>query len=237
MLRKIIKIDETLCDGCGLCVSACHEGAIGIKQGKAHVLRDDYCDGLGDCLPVCPTNAIAFEERDTLAYDEVAVKANMAKKQHATSGCAGSQVTTFSPHVITSTSLIETPSQLRQWPVQIQLMPIQAPYYDQADLLIAADCCAYAYANFHQVFMNDRVTLIGCPKLDACSYADKLRDIIRMNDIHSITVIRMQVPCCGGMVRAVEEAIKRSGKSFDLDVITITTNGHQLDETAYVRTK
>lgn len=230
MLRKIIKIDEALCIGCTLCITACHEGAIGMKKGKAYVLRDDYCDGLGDCLPVCPTNAIRFEERDTLAYDEIAVKVNMEEKQQAPNSCDGAITTLLKNTEQTSTMLVDSPSQRRQWPIQIQLVPTQAPFYDQADIVIAADCCAYSYANFHQAFMKDHVTLIGCPKLDACSYADKLCTIFSTNDIQSISIIRMQVPCCGGIVHAVEEAIQRSEKQVPYNVITITTNGQRLDE-------
>ncbi len=199
MIRKIIKIDKAKCNGCGLCAEACHEGAIGMVDGLATLLRDDYCDGLGDCLPACPTGAISFEEREALAYDEEAVKANMAKKKED--------------------------SQLQNWPPQIKLAPIKAPYYDGANLLIAADCTCFAYGKFHNDFMKNRVTLIGCPKLDAVDYSQKLAEIFRNNDISSVTVTRMEVPCCGGLEFAVKKAIEASGKFLPLQVITISTSG------------
>lgn len=203
MIRKIITIDEKKCDGCGLCADACHEGAIGIVDGKAKLLRDDYCDGLGDCLPVCPANAISFEEREAAAYDEAAVKANI--KPHHTS--------------------LNPESALTHWPVQIKLMPVKAPYLDGANLLIAADCTAYAYAGFHDHFMNGRITIIGCPKLDMVDYSQKLAEIITDNDIKSIMVARMEVPCCGGLEYAVRQALTRSDKDIPLDVVTFTVNG------------
>lgn len=202
MIRRIITINEALCNGCGLCADACHEGAIGIVDGKAKLLREDYCDGLGDCLPACPMNAISFEEREAPAYDEAAVLA--AKK--AKSG------------------------QLKQWPVQIKLVPPNAPYFDNADLLIAADCTAYAYGNFHNDFIKDKITLIGCPKLDAVSYADKLTQIFQTNNIRSITLTRMEVPCCGGMTHAVTAAVKNSGKDIPLNVVIISTDGKILKQ-------
>ena len=197
MIRKIIEINEEKCNGCGACAVACHEGAIGMVNGKAKLLRDDYCDGLGDCLPACPTGAISFVEREAAAYDEAAV---LAAKE----------------------------SQLRQWPVQIKLAPVNAPWFDGAKLLIAADCTAYAYAGFHQDFIKEHVTLIGCPKLDAEDYSVKLTEIIQNNDIRSITVARMEVPCCGGIEAATKTALQNSGKFIPWNVITITTDGRIL---------
>ena len=198
MKRRIIKIDEEQCNGCGLCAEACHEGAIGMVNGKARLLRDDYCDGLGDCLPVCPADAISFEEREAAAYDEAAVQANMAAKHG---------------------------SQLRQWPVQIKLAPVNAPYFDGADLLISADCAAYACGDFHRRFMKDKVTLIGCPKLDMVDYSEKLTEIISSNDIRSITVARMEVPCCGGIEYAARQAVSDSGRDIPLDIVTVGIDG------------
>ncbi|MCI7262709.1 MAG: ATP-binding protein [Otoolea sp.] len=206
MIRRIIQIDKEKCNGCGACASACHEGAIGMVDGKATLLRDDYCDGLGDCLPTCPTNAITFIEREAAAYDEAAVKANMEKK--ADSGFTA-----------------PSESCLSQWPVQIKLAPIKAPYFDGAKLLIAADCTAYAYGNFHQDFIRGHITLIGCPKLDAVDYSEKLTEIIRNNDIKEVTVIRMVVPCCGGIENAVKKALQNSGKTLPCRVVTISTDG------------
>lgn len=214
MKRRIIKINESLCNGCGICASACHEGAIGIVDGKAKLLREDYCDGLGDCLPACPVNAISFEEREAPAYDEAAVKQAMAEK--AASACS----------YVGSASATE--SQLMQWPAQIKLVPPKAPFFDGADLLIAADCTAYAYANFHNDFMKNRVTLIGCPKLDAVDYSTKLAQIFAVNDIKSIVLARMQVPCCGGMEYAVKNAIQLCGKGIPLQVVTISIKGQIL---------
>ncbi len=231
MIRKIIKIDEEKCNGCGLCAKACHEGAIGMVNGKAKLLRDDYCDGLGDCLPVCPTDAISFEEREAAAYDEAAVKANMAKKAAAGhghgGGCPGSQARAVAPAAPSPCSCqdADIPSALTHWPVQIKLAPINAPYFDGADLLIAADCCAYAYGNFHGKFMEGKKTLIGCPKLDMIDYSEKLTEIIRQNDIKAVTVARMEVPCCGGMEYAVKQALANSGKDIPLEVITVGING------------
>lgn len=205
MIRRIITIDDTKCNGCGLCASACHEGAIGIVNGKATLLREDYCDGLGDCLPACPMNAIFFEEREAPAYNEAAVLA--AKKDQP------------------SQKAIHVPSQLNNFPIQIKLAPANAPYFDGADLLIAADCTAFSYGNFHNDFMKNRVTLIGCPKLDAVNYAEKLADIFRYNNIRSITVTRMTVPCCGGLSFAVKNALEMSGKNIPLHIVTISPNG------------
>ena len=219
MIRRIITIDEEKCNGCGLCAKACHEGAIGMVDGKAKLLREDYCDGLGDCLPACPMNAIAFVEREAPAYNEAAVLA--AKKEKA-GGCPGSACRNI------PTAAVETgtvPAQLRNWPVQIKLAPINAPYFDGADLLIAADCTAYAYGSFHSEFMKDRVMLIGCPKLDAVNYAEKLSQIFAHNDIRSITVTRMTVPCCGGLPFAVRNALEASGKDIPLNIITISPDG------------
>lgn len=210
MIRKIIKINEEKCNGCGLCAEACHEGAIGMVNGKATLLRDDYCDGLGDCLPVCPTDAISFEEREAAAYDEVAVLKRMEE----------AHVTTTKPQA--------NQSELTQWPVQIKLVPVKAPYFQGANLLIAADCTAYAYANFHKDFMKNRITIIGCPKLDQEDYSEKLTQIIAENDINSITVLRMEVPCCGGMEYAALTALKNSGKMIPQQVITLSTDGNIL---------
>ena len=232
MKRRIIKIDEEKCNGCELCVNACHEGAIGIVNGKAKLLRDDYCDGLGDCLPVCPTNAITFEEREALEYNEEEVKKNMElkkikKAQKLPCGCPGTHSKSIKrvDNSCNEKASVEIESKLMQWPVQIKLVPTNADYFDNADLLIAADCTAYAYGNFHNKFMKNKVTLIGCPKLDDGNYADKLTQIIKNNNINSITVVRMQVPCCGGIVNAVVEALKNSGKVIQWQVITISTDG------------
>ncbi|MBR5517286.1 MAG: 4Fe-4S binding protein [Firmicutes bacterium] len=213
MIRKIIKIDQTKCNGCGLCAAACHEGAIGMVDGVATLLRDDYCDGLGDCLPACPTEAISFEEREALPYDEEAVKASMAKKEDS-AGCTAPK-----------THSARMDSQLQNWPPQIKLAPIQAPYYDGANLLIAADCTCFAYGSFHNDFMKNRITLMGCSKLDAVDYSQKLAEIIKNNNISSITVTRMEVPCCGSLEFAVKKAVEASGKFIPLQVITISTTG------------
>jgi len=222
MLRRIIEIDQEKCNGCGACANACHEGAIGMVNGKATLLRDDYCDGLGDCLPSCPVDAISFVEREALPYDEEAVLENM-KKKGKTGGCPGSAQREIVHE--TTDEIIKAPSQLRQWPVQIKLLPLQAPFYQGAHLLIAADCTAYAYGNFHEDFIKDKVTLIGCPKLDSTDYSDKLSEIFKNNEIEKVSVARMQVPCCGGIEMMVKKAIEKSGKDLDLEVITISPNG------------
>jgi len=233
MIRKIIKINEEKCNGCGLCAAACHEGAIGMVNGKAKLLRDDYCDGLGDCLPVCPTDAISFEEREAAAYDEAAVKANMAAKAtaaHAKAHGGGCMSAAFNgainaPADNPSTLSADIPSALTHWPVQIKLSPVNAPYFNGADLLIAADCTAYAYGNFHSKFMKDKITLIGCPKLDMIDYSEKLTEILANNNISSVTVTRMTVPCCGGIEYAVKKALDDSGKEIPLEVVTIGIDG------------
>ena len=222
MIRKIIKIDEEKCVGCGLCVTACHEGAIEMVNGKAKLTREDYCDGLGDCLPACPVDAISFEMREAPAYDEAAVLASKSKQP---CGCPGSRSQTLHRSACECASSVSVESQLRQWPVQIKLAPISAPYFQGADLLIAADCTAYAYGNFHNDFMKNRVTLIGCPKLDAIDYSEKLTAILQNNDIQSVTVTRMIVPCCGGIEYAVKKAIAASGRNIPLQVITVSTDG------------
>ena len=231
MVRRIIQIDEEKCNGCGACADACHEGAIGMVDGKAKLLRDDYCDGLGDCLPTCPTGAITFVEREAAAYDEAAVQA--AKKHH--SGCAGGCPGTAAKSLQRAAAPCvdtDTPSQLRQWPVQIKLSPLRAPWLDGAKLLIAADCTAYAYGNFHKDFIRDHVTLIGCPKLDSVDYAVKLTEILKKNDIRSITVVRMEVPCCGGIEFAVRQALQNSGKVLPWQVVTMSTNGQIVHRTS-----
>jgi len=228
MIRRIIKIDEDKCIGCGLCAKACHEGAIGMVDGKAKLLREDYCDGLGDCLPACPTGAITFEEREAPAYDEAAVKA--AQKAAAQPcGCPGAQSKSLERTPSPCAVPVSVQSELRQWPVQIKLAPVNAPYFDGANLLIAADCTAYAYGNFHQEFMRNRVTLIGCPKLDMTDYAEKLTEIIARNNIKSVTVVRMQVPCCGGIENAVKRALMSSGKFIPWRVVTISTSGEIIE--------
>ncbi len=230
MIRKVIKIDEALCNGCGACAAACHEGAIGMVNGKAKLLRDDYCDGLGDCLPSCPTNAISFEEREAAAYDEAAVEAHKARKaaEHAHSGCPGARAAAISPKENAPVSG-EISSELRQWPVQIKLAPVRAPYFDGAKLLIAADCTAFSYGDFHRKYMRGHITLVGCPKLDAVDYSEKLTEIIRNNDIQSVTVVRMEVPCCGGIENAVKKALQASGKFIPWSIAVISTDGKILD--------
>ena len=220
MIRRIVHIDEEKCNGCGICVTACHEGAIGMVDGKARLMRDDYCDGLGDCLPNCPTGAISFIEREAAAYDEAAVKANMERKE--THKAAGREA--FQEEVSRET----VQSQLQQWPCQIKLVPVNAPYFEDAKLLIAADCTAYAYANVHEEFMKGKITLIGCPKLDQIDYSEKLTQIIAENNIKSVTVLRMEVPCCGGLENAAVKALKNSGKFLPWQVVTISIDGRIL---------
>lgn len=232
MIRQIIKIDEEKCNGCGLCVSACHEGAIGMGNGKAVLLRDDYCDGLGNCLPVCPTGAISFEEREAAGFDEEAVKANMRDKQPEVlaCGCPGTQMKSLGSNENTEQTgqSVPVPSRLIQWPVQIKLVPHNAPYFDNAHLLIAADCTAYAYGNFHADYIKGKVTIIGCPKLDEGEYTEKLTAILSSNNIKSVTVARMEVPCCGGIEHAAKTAIQNSGKPVRFEVVTISTDGRIL---------
>lgn len=233
MIRKIIQIDEEACNGCGACAQACHEGAIGMVKGKAKLLRDDYCDGLGDCLPACPTGAITFVEREAAAYDEAAVLQNKAQKAQAApfSGCPGHAGKTFQRGAAPAAAAGKQESQLGQWPCQIKLVPVKAPYFQGAKLLIAADCTAYAYASFHQDFMRGKITLVGCPKLDSVDYSEKLTEILRENDIQSVTVVRMEVPCCGGIELAVKKALQESGKFIPWQVVTISTDGRILEET------
>lgn len=235
MVRKIIKINEEKCNGCGLCAQACHEGAIGMVNGKAKLLREDYCDGLGDCLPACPTGAIIFEMREAPAYNEQAVKAAQQAKHTEKAplpcGCPGSQSKTI-VRENSATPATQSPatSQLHQWPVQIKLVPIKAPYFDGANLLIAADCTAYAYGDFHNRFIKNHITLIGCPKLDEGDYTQKLTEIIRQNNIKSVTIVRMEVPCCGGIQMAAQNALKASGKFIPWQVVVIGTDGRILED-------
>lgn len=228
MVRKIIKIDENKCNGCGLCAAACHEGAIGMVNGKAKLLREDYCDGLGDCLPACPTGAITFEEREAPAYDPAAVLAAKAAQQTASAplpcGCPGSASRVIRREERLAASG-EIPSELRQFPVQLKLVPVRAPYFDGADLLIAADCTAFAYGAFHRDFIRGRVVLVGCPKLDEGDYTEKLSAILAANEIRSVTVVRMEVPCCGGIQRAAEAAVAASGRKIPLKVSVIGIDG------------
>ena len=233
MIRKIIHIDEEKCNGCGLCATACHEGAIDMVDGKAKLVRENFCDGFGDCLPACPTGAITFEEREAPAYDEAAVlrakewKERVKQESSMMGGCPGSRIRQLSRK--TTPEVEEQPekigSQLYNWPVQIKLAPLQAPYFEGAKLLIAADCAAYAYASFHQEFMSDKVTLIGCPKLDGVDYSEKLTEILKHNEIRSVTIVRMEVPCCGGLEMATKKALQDSGKFLPWQVVTISIDG------------
>lgn len=241
MKRRIIQIDEQKCNGCGACAAACHEGAIAMVDGKARLMCEEYCDGLGDCLPTCPTGAITFVERDAAPYDEAAVLAAKQNKARAAGGCPGSAAHTLHAgcpgsraQVLegsTETACAPTmaPSRLRQWPVQIKLVPLQAPFFDGAKLLIAADCTAYAYAAFHERFIRGHITLVGCPKLDGVDYSEKLTEILRRNDIRELTVVRMEVPCCGGLEQAARRALQASGRFIPWQVVTIATDGRILD--------
>ncbi len=234
MIRKVINIDKDQCNGCGLCVSACHEGAIGLIEGKATLLRDDYCDGLGNCLPVCPTGAISFEEREAAAFDEQAVLQNQAakhKQQPVMAGCPGLAAHAIvHPETAKAAEPANMESELKQWPVQIKLVPVNAPYFNNANLLIAADCTAFAYANFHRDYMKNHITLIGCPKLDDGDYSEKLTAIIKSNNIKSVKVVRMEVPCCGGIEHAVKQALINSGKMIPWQVVVISTDGQILQD-------
>ncbi len=232
MKRKIIHIDEEKCIGCGACASACHEGAIEMIDGKAVLTREDYCDGLGDCLPSCPAGAISFEEREAPAYDEAAVQASKHQKMQTEEktiphSCPGSQIQKMNrkeeqPKEAVGQNAV---SQLAQWPCQIKLVPVNAPFFDKAKLLIAADCTAYAYANIHQDFMRGRITLIGCPKLDGEDYSEKLTEIIQQNDIQEVVILRMEVPCCGGLEMAAKKALQNSGKFIPWHVVTVSIEG------------
>ena len=237
MIRRIIQIDREKCNGCGACAEACHEGAIAMVDGKAELMRDDYCDGLGDCLPACPTGAITFVEREAAAYDEQAVMENKKKKMQKEGmtlpcGCPGSQSRQIKHAEETheEAHCAAQESRLSQWPVQIKLVPVNAPYFDGAKLLIAADCTAYAYAAFHERFIRGHITLVGCPKLDSVDYSEKLTEIIRENNIKSVTIVRMEVPCCGGLERAAITALKNSGKFIPWQVVTVTLDGRLKEE-------
>ena len=249
MIRRVIEIDRDKCNGCGACAAACQEGAIGMVDGKAALLRDDYCDGLGNCLPHCPTNAITFVEREAAAFDEKAVAAaQLAKKAEALigsapvtrsgcsgsaplnlGGCPGSQAAELRENPADAPMQSAAVSRLMQWPIQIKLLPVQAPFYQGAKLLIAADCTAFSRADFHERFMKGHITMIGCPKLDEGDYAEKLTEIIRLNDIREVTIVRMEVPCCGGLQRAAETALRESGKFLPWQVVTLGRDGTILD--------
>ena len=249
MIRRVIEIDRDKCNGCGACAAACQEGAIGMVDGKAALLRDDYCDGLGNCLPHCPTNAITFVEREAAAFDEKAVAAaQLAKKAEALigsapvtrsgcsgsaplnlGGCPGSQAAELRENPADAPMQSAAASRLMQWPIQIKLLPVQAPFYQGARLLIAADCTAFSRADFHERFMKGHITMIGCPKLDEGDYAEKLTEIIRRNDIREVTIVRMEVPCCGGLQRAAETALRNSGKFIPWQVVTLGRDGNIID--------
>ena len=243
MIRKMVTIDEEKCNGCGLCITACHEGALQLIDGKAKLISDSYCDGLGACLPECPTGAITIEEREAATFDEEAVKLNMnnakaiKESEKLACGCPGTHSKTIvknhkqpsNPDILNNGTYAPVESQLNQWPCQIKLVPVNAPYFQNANLLIAADCTAYAYANFHNQFMKNKITIIGCPKLDEGDYAEKLTEILKRNEIKSVTVVRMEVPCCGGIVNAVKNALVNSGKMIPWNVVTLSTDGEVLD--------
>ena len=235
MKRRIIQIDEEKCNGCGACANACHEGAIAMVNGKAHLIKDDYCDGLGDCLPTCPTGAITFVEREAAPYDEAAVLAKKIAALKTGKPKPGATCPGMAARQLASTQdagpaapAAAMPSRLAQWPVQIKLAPVTAPYFDGADLLIAADCSAYSYSNFHEQFMRGKITLIGCPKLDEGDYAEKLGEILTRNEVRSVTVVRMEVPCCGGLENAVKRALEASGKAIPCWVTTLSLDGRIL---------
>lgn len=242
MLRKIIKIDEEKCNGCGICVTACHEGALEIINGKAKLISETYCDGLGDCLPECPTGAITMEEREAQAYDEVAMKKHLEEKSKkmdskpVMQGCPGMHARALEKKFadkenaksVKASENLE--SELRQWPCQIKLVPVNAPYFNNAHLLIAADCTAYAYANIHNEFMRNKITLIGCPKLDSIDYSEKITEILKNNNIKSLTVLRMEVPCCGGIASAAKNALMNSGKMIPWNIVTISTDGQIVED-------
>ena len=241
MKRRIIEINREQCNGCGACAAACHEGAISMIDGKAQLMRDDYCDGLGDCLPVCPTGAITFIEREAAAYDEKTVMENKRKmmqekmkKEGMTlpCGCPGSQTRRIehTAYAEVEEENAKHVSRLSQWPVQIKLVPVNAQYFDGAKLLIAADCTAYAYAAFHERFIRGHITLVGCPKLDDVDYSEKITEIIRDNDIKSVTIVRMEVPCCGGLETAAKKALQQSGKFIPWQVVTVTVDGRLREE-------
>ena len=237
MVRRIIEINEEKCDGCGICADACHEGAIAMIDGKARLIRDDYCDGLGDCLPTCPTGAIGFVERVAAPFDAEAVKANMiakanaakvAEKQPTPCACPGTRAAAIKRQE-SAAPVQRNQSALGQWPVQIKLVPTVAPYFNGANVLVAADCSAFAYADFHEKFIKNRITLIGCPKLDSGDYAEKLTAIIKSNNIKSLTIVRMEVPCCGGLEQAAKRALQNSGKFIPWQVVTISVDGQILE--------
>ncbi|MCG8485462.1 MAG: 4Fe-4S binding protein [Clostridia bacterium] len=237
MKRNIIKIDEDKCNGCGICIDACHEGALQLIDGKAKLVSESYCDGLGDCLPECPTGAITMEEREAAAFDEAAVKKHMEEKKsvevpNLACGCPGTHSKTIQrkEQPVETKSTEPVMSQLNQWPCQIQLVPPNAPYFNNAHLLVAADCSAFAYGNIHNDFMKNKITLIGCPKLDHVDYSEKLTDIIKMNNIKSVTVLRMQVPCCGGLSNAAIQALQNSGKMIPWSIVTIGTDGSIIED-------